>query len=219
MLGLRKLASPLQLYKRADRAFGATWGSSWGGPDHWVAVTNGSIGYNATNNLTSFSQLVVVNTALNTQLPVELLSFNVKGISKGTTVMTNYYQEVDENSYSGISYYSLRQIDFDGTISYSEIRAIAGQQTTSNDDLNIAIFPNPVEEHLKIKFNELPVGVSGSKIQLTSLNGQVLQESKHSIASFKLLTINTVSELSAGVYLIRIELGHGKTMVHKFIKL
>jgi len=257
-VGLAQASSPLQLYKRGGRAFGATWGSSWGGADNSVAGTNGSVGYNTTNNLTSFSQLVVVNTALNSQLPVELLSFKVERMNadyiqldwktesetnnegfyiermlnqedafesiafvdgKGTTVMTNYYQEIDGNSYSGISYYRLKQVDFDGTISYSEIRAIAGQQTISNNDLNIAIFPNPVEGQLNIKFKELPVGVQRSRIQLTSLSGQVLQEFEQDISSFKLLTINSVSELNAGVYLIRIELDNGETMVHKFIKL
>jgi hypothetical protein len=48
------------------------------------------------------------------------------------------YQTTDRFPYNGISYYRLKQVDYDGTVSYSEIVAV-----NFNDHKNITVYPNP----------------------------------------------------------------------------
>lgn len=65
----------------------------------------------------------------------------VKGAGNSNQII-NYY-EVDKDPYSGISYYRLKQTDFDGEFSYSQI--ISVNITKNNKDINI--YPNPVSNN------------------------------------------------------------------------
>ena len=66
--------------------------------------------------------------------------FAVVGIidGSGNSQSTLNYQTTDPSSYKGISYYRLKQTDFDGGVSYSEIETV-----NFNDNKNIAVYPNP----------------------------------------------------------------------------
>lgn len=88
----------------------------------------------------------------------------IKGAGN-STVPLNYY-EVDDNPHEGISYYRLKQTDFDGKYSYSPIVAIDNNKTNSfgikyssytNDELFIAMG-----------------SFSKGNIQLYDLNGKLL---------------------------------------------
>ena len=253
-VGVTQAASPLQLYKRDDNAYGATWGSSLGGADNATAGTNGSIGFDANNNLTSFSQIVIVNTGNNSNLPVELLAFeatrttpdevvldwstvtetNNKGFyiermldhettfqtigfvqGNGTSTEQHHYQYTDANSFSKTSYYRLKQVDFDGSMNYSPIKAVNGMENIDNQ--SIAIYPNPVEEHLNIRFQDTPA--KNVHIQLMSINGQVIQQINTSIAQHSTYTMDNLQQLEAGVYILSIRLDDGQFLQKKLIKL
>ena len=68
----------------------------------------------------------------------------------GNSTTKQLYRYTDEEPLAGTSYYRLRQIDFDGSSSYSEIESIR-----FHDDNTIEIYPNPAKEVLYIsKFNE-----------------------------------------------------------------
>ncbi len=59
---------------------------------------------------------------------------------------TNHYNTIDENTYLGISYYRLKQTDFDGLYSYSEIISVNFDYQS-----NLTFYPNPTENILIIK--------------------------------------------------------------------
>ncbi|MGB4973936.1 MAG: T9SS type A sorting domain-containing protein, partial [Cyclobacteriaceae bacterium] len=61
----------------------------------------------------------------------------VKGA--GTTYERNNYQYTDQRPYAGVSYYRLKQTDYDGTISFSEIARI-----DLNAPAQIVVYPNPI---------------------------------------------------------------------------
>lgn len=65
-------ASAYQLYKRASRAEGNTWGAVLDNGDAVVPGANGSVLFSSGNGISSFSQFVVMNSA---PLPVEWLRF------------------------------------------------------------------------------------------------------------------------------------------------
>jgi hypothetical protein len=61
---------------------------------------------------------------------------------KGNTNGISTYQTIDPNPFVGISYYRIRQVDTDGTYSFSKTVSVEN----NSDELAIQIFPNPVQE-------------------------------------------------------------------------
>ncbi len=248
--------SPLQLFKRSDNAFGATWGATLGGANNATSGTNASVSYNATNNVNSFSQLVIANVGGTSDLPVELTKFEAKRLNadkvalnwvteteinnqgffiermletesefksvtfvdgKGQTTSVTNYQLLDENSFTGVSYYRLRQVDFDGTTTYSQIKAVEGR-STRDEYMDVSIYPNPVQNELQVRFNTLPIGVTSAQITITAASGNVLHNFTADIQSYQLLEINEVAQLPAGLYLLSIEFDNKERVAQKFIK-
>src|SRR5258706_2260097 len=66
-----------------------------------------------------------------------------------STVMLNY-NAVDKNPYYGISYYRLKQTDYDGATSYSQIVIINNSVTLATD---VMFYPNPITEYALISVN------------------------------------------------------------------
>ncbi|BDS13277.1 choice-of-anchor D domain-containing protein [Aureispira anguillae] len=254
--GLAQASSPLQLYKRADNAFGPTWGTSFGGADNASAGTNAMISYNATNNINSFSQIVLANNNSNSDLPVELMRFEADRLNAdkvklswstateinnqgffiermlatetefkevgyleglGNTVSITNYQLVDENSYSGVSYYRLRQVDFDGTITYSKIKAVEGKSIKNNNNIDAFIYPNPVYSELNVRFNELPRNTASAKVEIRTVTGQVMQAFSVGVQAYQTLEIE-VDQLAPAVYILSIELDNKERIIQEFIK-
>jgi hypothetical protein len=134
----------------------------------------------------------------------------------GTTTATLEYNSTDANSYTEVSYYRLQQVDFDGSITYSEIRAVEGIRT--NIDLGVSIFPNPVEDELNIRFDELTEDIQTAQIQILSTSGQVLYQSDITIESYQLLTLDIVQTFPPAMYLLSIQFDNGEKVLQKFIK-
>ncbi len=61
----------------------------------------------------------------------------IEGAGNSTDILN--YRELDENRIIGISYYRLKQTDFDGAFSYSDVKSYRSEIT---DEINI--YPNPV---------------------------------------------------------------------------
>ena len=79
----------------------------------------------------------------------------VKGA--GTTYIPIEYLEIDPNPYEGFTYYRLKQIDFDGTYTYSKIVAVEYKRSVASSAIKEPVlFPNPVgrEEVLNIQFTD-----------------------------------------------------------------
>jgi hypothetical protein len=67
----------------------------------------------------------------------------IKGAGNSNTNLQ--YDDIDKNPLNGVSYYRLKQTDFNGDFSYSDIVTVA----FSTSDI-ITIYPNPVKENLFI---------------------------------------------------------------------
>ncbi|MGE0562402.1 MAG: T9SS type A sorting domain-containing protein [Flavobacteriales bacterium] len=79
----------------------------------------------------------------------------VSNISAAGNTNTNVeYFEVDYFPYQGVSYYRLKQTDYDGTFSYSNIVPVKVDKKINGE---FGLFPNPVKrgEQLKIQFSEI----------------------------------------------------------------
>jgi hypothetical protein len=106
------------------------------------------------------------------RLEIEAI-FAVKGFvgtkaTYGNSSLPIDYSFTDGNSYNGISYYRLKQVDLDNRAYYSMIKAVKGEST-----VNVLIWPNPNEGQFSIRLD----GISGQKeASIIDLNGKTVQK-------------------------------------------
>jgi len=117
----------------------------------------------------------------------------------GTTSQTTNYQMIDNNPYSGQSYYRLKQFDFDGTITISDI--ISVNRTNEND---IQLYPSPTKNAITINSNNEIVNIN-----IVDLQGSTVY--KQNNVSQKMVRIN-LSNLREGMYYTQIQTDKGTTI-------
>ncbi|NME70214.1 T9SS type A sorting domain-containing protein [Flammeovirga aprica] len=87
----------------------------------------------------------------------------VKGYGNSNYLLS--YEVKDENPLSGLSYYRLKQVDFDGTATYSEIKAFSTDKTV---ELELVAYPNPLQDQLTILVRQ----AYHNRMQLFTITGQ-----------------------------------------------
>jgi hypothetical protein len=123
-----------------------------------------------------------------------------KVAAAGNSLSKLKYATIDGNPFSGVSYYRLRQVDFNGAYSYSQIQAV---EFDDSKEFSFDVFPNPNEgKNINITLNanqddEVLVVVyditgqeSYSKVLITS-------EDDNSV-----FAIDPSNSLAPGVYII-----------------
>lgn len=78
-------------------------------------------------------------TVERTQNGVDFETVGIRIPGNGTTSQVHSYTAFDEKPYNGISYYRLKQTDFNGNFSYSPLRSV-NVDSKFND---LSVFPNP----------------------------------------------------------------------------
>jgi hypothetical protein len=128
-------------------------------------------------------------------------------LGNGTTTAISKYQYIDRFPLEGLTYYKIKQIDFDGNYDYSNMVAI---QLGSSKVLSIDIFPNRTMGDVNLRI----AGATGA-YQLV-----VMDMMGRTYGNFE-LTENTVkfdiTSFPAGIYIFKIATSHG-TMVRRVIK-
>ncbi len=129
----------------------------------------------------------------------------------GNSTVEKTYSFTDEHPFSGINYYRLKQVDYDGNFTYSKIISI----TTGDKRQTITIYPVPSDKELNCEFysdenamvNIAVTDVLGNTILRKDL------KSKHGMNKENL----DISNLSQGVYFLRIDNGIQQSQI-KFIR-
>jgi hypothetical protein len=85
----------------------------------------------------------------------------------GTTVMVTHYEAVDPGPLPGLSYYRLRQTDFNGTNSYSDVVAVERAQGA------LSAYPNPTEGLLHISGLE-----NGAQVEVLDALGRMIHSER-----------------------------------------
>ncbi len=134
----------------------------------------------------------------------------------GNSLILRNYNYVDENNYSGVSYYRLKQLDFDGSFSYSDTRAVSGMQ--ADIDTEISVFPNPVQDILQVRFGNLPKDCKFAHLLIVGTNGQIVKELEVDAKSYQTLQINEVQNWPSAMYSVNIKLDSGEEQSVKFVK-
>ncbi|TSA51154.1 MAG: T9SS C-terminal target domain-containing protein, partial [Sphingobacteriales bacterium] len=123
----------------------------------------------------------------------------------GTTETKHNYTLSDEAPISGVSYYRLKQVDFDGNFSYSQIIAVEIHSTQTD----WSIYPNPVSEQLTVNCNQF----AGSTINLMDVFGRIIISQKINLKS----EIINLKSIPSGIYFIELNDGRASE-VKKFVK-
>lgn len=120
----------------------------------------------------------------------------------GNSNITLYYNQKDREPLSGVSYYRLKQVDYDGKYKYSNVVSVVNATASTSDD--IYLFPNPSKSgmvYLRLPFAfakadaQISIyNISGIKVLGTILNtGTALRELNY-------------GDLSPGVYFVNVRL-------------
>jgi len=117
----------------------------------------------------------------------------INGAGNSSQVLN--YNTIDYNPYLNISYYRLKQTDFDGQFSYSNIEAVNIEEGESS----ILIYPNPTDGMITIKGNENEL----SELIIYNVLGQNITSSVLVITISTKNKIVNFENLSKGIYLIK----------------
>ncbi|MEP7168435.1 MAG: T9SS type A sorting domain-containing protein [Bacteroidota bacterium] len=127
-----------------------------------------------------------------------------EGAGNSTSVLD--YSFIDEHPFNSISYYRLKQTDFNGSYSYSEIVAVT---ITKENNPGFSVFPNPVKDNLNIEFtsdNKQEV-----QLQLYDISGRkVISQSFMPVEGMNSGKAD-VSHISKGTYFIELTSGNVKS--------
>lgn len=130
----------------------------------------------------------------------------VKGLSASVSQQT--YHLTDEQPLPNTGYYRLKQVDLDGTLTYS--RAVSVDMGINN---LTNLWPNPVSEMLNISIDQ---SLPWTKYAITDINGTIVS-SEQKVVTSKTIQI-PVSKLRTGMYIIQLTDANGRTESVRFVK-
>jgi len=123
---------------------------------------------------------------------------SIEGKNEGEVL--NNYEFIDSEVPSGILYYKLKQIDFNGDFSYSPIKSITTPLATI--DHAFVVYPNPATTTLHIEINTEDLDY----FQIFNLQGQKLTPIHH-ISDQQSISDIDIIDFPSGIYLVKTNLG------------
>ncbi|HXH19688.1 MAG TPA: T9SS type A sorting domain-containing protein, partial [Chitinophagales bacterium] len=126
----------------------------------------------------------------------------------GNSSVEKNYTAVDDKPYTGISYYRLKQTDFDGNSKYSEVISVNNISAKTQ----MAFFPNPSEGVFKLKFFS-PV----PKVDLVIYSQQGTASFSKSFSSTAEVILSLKKELLPGIYYMQVSTGSEDFTIQKIV--
>ncbi|WCL82442.1 T9SS type A sorting domain-containing protein [Saprospira sp. CCB-QB6] len=121
---------------------------------------------------------------------------------QGNSSTANYYSYTDNNSYENLTYYRLRQVDFNGDFEYSEVRAVNNKEAASID---VTVFPNPASDFVNVRFSQLKT-TSQVNFKLLDVLGRQVFTSSQTVRAGDLITLDAIRDLPAGTYYLNVQI-------------
>jgi hypothetical protein len=117
----------------------------------------------------------------------------------GTSNALNHYKAYDYNPYEGITYYRLKQTDYDGTFTYSKLIQL---ETFTN----LTIYPNPIYS----KDKQLTVHIQQSiynelKVKIIDASGKMIHESTFERKEGNVFQLSLPNEIAQGIYFVHLQ--------------
>ena len=122
--------------------------------------------------------------------------------------MLQYYNFAHTEPVLGFNYYRLAHYDLDGTLSYSDVRAV-----DFGKNISIKIFPNPVKDIFTISSVE---DFNLESIEVYGMQG-ILVETLNTLCDRNDIVLNT-NDWNAGIYQVVLLKSDGTVSVQNIIK-
>lgn len=132
-------------------------------------------------------------------------------IDGNNKAQNNSYTYIDKSVFAGVFYYRLKQVDFDGAVTYSNIVSVNVALTNTN--LKLSAYPNPFVASTNISYtlakDEKVI------IKLYSISGELIKTiiNRNQQAGSYLQTIEG-NDIAKGAYYVGIITGDKKTVVN-----
>lgn len=125
--------------------------------------------------------------------------FSLVGKVKGAGNSSNHleYNFIDNNPNARISYYRLKQIDFDGEYTYSNVVAVK-----QNKGSEVSIFPNPTAGKVKLNFVSRYDG--NYKINVFDISKAIYEQELFVEKGNKIINFDLFENLNKGFYIVKI---------------
>lgn len=125
-----------------------------------------------------------------------------------------WYTGFDNNPINGVGYYRLKQIDFDGKFTYSDIVSV---DYVPEQLYKLQVFPNPISDnflqvHYYSEFNHLV------ELAIFTPNGKLIYKDNLEVVKGKNTIIHEVLSIPTGIYILKIGnkvIGYETTMFSK----
>ena len=114
----------------------------------------------------------------------------------GNSSVLHNYSAIDKFPYAGISYYRLKQTDFDGKFSYSQVRSVKIDKFGGSQ---INIYPNPTSNQITIEGDKHEL----EQIKIYNTLGQDVTFLTKVIENNETKVIIDLSHLSKGTYYVK----------------
>ncbi len=134
----------------------------------------------------------------------------VSGAGNSNAILN--YVVYDNTPHAGVSYYRLKQVDFDGKVMYSGIRVVEMANLWQNE---IIVLPNPVVNSASIRLD--PDQFSRPTIELRDLQGRLVRNIGQMEVNPALPIELDLKDIPAGLYFIQ-AFENGKTAVRRIVK-
>ncbi|HTB05887.1 MAG TPA: T9SS type A sorting domain-containing protein [Bacteroidia bacterium] len=129
----------------------------------------------------------------------------------GNSNQTLNYAAIDPNPIPGIDYYRLKQTDYDGTFSYSDVVPV---NVTSSEVLTL--FPNPVTSSSLMLSYYVPA-TAQMDVKIYDIAGQEMAAYSTTMEKGNNTFTIDASKFAGGVYILKAVIGN-QTFVRKFVK-
>jgi hypothetical protein len=133
--------------------------------------------------------------------------------SNNNLYATSNYHFIDNNALNGLNFYKLKLVEKDGKFSWSNLISI--NMNNISHDIQVSLFPNPVNNFINIKFNQLTS--DNFNIKILDFNGKIMhtEEVENLFSNTYSIDLN---KLSKGIYTMKITDNNGFIVNNKFIK-
>lgn len=115
----------------------------------------------------------------------------------GNSVEVNNYVYYDKSPIAATTYYRLKQVDFDGKFSYSDVVSVR-----RIEDGEVVISPNPVKDVLNIELKTTQAG--NYNFMVVDLLGAVIEKNIHLNKGTNNIKLDVFADLPQGFYMLKI---------------